>query len=240
MRDTVSVWPRGFSRLFLSSLDIALPADFGKRTGRTQAPCNSSPSRDVLTGLAARGDFPLPESITSRTNKRGRDVEDDGGAGTSNFFDRGLDTADPSHWTSQSFSLVGAQATNEQQNMGYTFALPTRSNDLGRLPLHGDIIFSDPSYPQLFDEAQIVSNYPNYLVGNPPDDTSSMGLPSSAYMVDNSLGLEQMMDPQLYDQMAKIFASSYVTPAGMGFDFSLSSEPLQPSQPLADATEQYQ
>ncbi|KIM80404.1 hypothetical protein PILCRDRAFT_789690 [Piloderma croceum F 1598] len=116
---------------------------------------------DVLCELASVGDFPLPQPSPVSNNKRERDSDSPISAGSAppssissesspGFPDGPRNIAGSRRVTSKE-SRIPSAATNltpmQQPDVSSTFSLPMHSDELARLPLHGQVAFSSNNPP---------------------------------------------------------------------------------------------
>lgn len=109
--------------------------------------------RDVLCELASAGDFPLPQPSPAANNKRERDSDSPisvTSATASSTPSPGQTDAPRAIAVSRRITPLESKmpsATNPttmpRSEVPATFSLPMHSDELGRLPLHGQVAFSN-------------------------------------------------------------------------------------------------
>jgi len=109
---------------------------------------------DVLCELASAGDFPLPQQSPPSNNKRERDADSPFSMTASSSSSPGVADAPRAMAGSRRVeskvpSATKPTTTKPQSNVPSTFSLPMHSDELARLPLHGQVQFSNQNNPTL-------------------------------------------------------------------------------------------
>lgn len=198
--------------------------------------------RDILAELASVGDLPLPKAeLPPVNNKRERQAEPESVASTSHSSpsssggisdDKTRSIAGNRRVSSKQFNsanLTTMPAATQQPPLAapqsqhqvqpstdpaqQLFALPMYTDELGRLPLHGQVSFAS----QAPHAPPIASANPDYWY--PPataDQVQQQHQLPNGSANNNTMSQYSMIHDPLYDQLGASYPSSYTHPASTG------------------------
>ncbi|EGN92361.1 hypothetical protein SERLA73DRAFT_99356 [Serpula lacrymans var. lacrymans S7.3] len=175
---------------------------------------------DILYELASVGDLPLPQPSPTGGNKRERDSDSPISAAPSSSSSAAVVPEVPRNIAGSrrvSHDIQPPQQQQKQQlqpaptppNPAAVFNLPVYSDDLGRLPLHGQVNFANPSGANPLDASAGMW----FPMGTPSAPTQPR---SSGVLANAGVGPYRdvsapayTMDELFYDQMANQYASPF-------------------------------
>ncbi|KIJ60357.1 hypothetical protein HYDPIDRAFT_117261 [Hydnomerulius pinastri MD-312] len=172
---------------------------------------------DILYELASVGDLPLPQPSPTGGTKRERDS--DSPSSTVHSAPTPQDGPRTIAGSRRISRDIQGQQARQQQHVSSTFNLPVYSNDLGRLPLHGQVNFPTSTTSPQMDSSGMW--YPPMSTGNPQASQPANGpsAPSHSHSqnyTQPSVPSQYSMDDLFYDQMTSQFGGPFGTAPQQG------------------------
>uniref|UniRef100_A0A0W0EU63 Transcription factor domain-containing protein n=1 Tax=Moniliophthora roreri TaxID=221103 RepID=A0A0W0EU63_MONRR len=167
-------------------------------------------SWDIMYELATVGELPLPKSSPNTQNKRERDSDSTISSASSTGSPSDVHTSGTR--TIASSKRVAHHRPSESQDMQVSqpeqqlFPLPMYSDDLGRLPLHGQLNYAPRATPESL-EAQPAAGY--WFSGR--DGATSAAIPTqnpatgSMHDLDLPAGFPELADAEFFEQLTSVW-----------------------------------
>ncbi|KAG7089094.1 hypothetical protein E1B28_010803 [Marasmius oreades] len=222
------LWPFNIGAVFSSGIILLLNIWGGKRSGdpmkemadvhKCMQALRSVESRwhaagrlwDVLYELASVGELPLPQASSPLSNKRERDADEpiaskppEESSSSQNLEHRAI---------AGSKRALKSSGTGPQPPQQQLFGLPMYSNELGRLPVHGQLNYTQPDINHDGQSPVDTGSYWFTHVGDiPSDGITGGGLSTTNTMGDINFpsGLPTLADAQFFDQLASMTWTSH-------------------------------
>lgn len=173
--------------------------------------------RDVLCELASAGDFPLPQPSPIANNKRERDSDSPiSGSSVTASSSSSPGVADGpraiagSRRVSKEAKIPPAtnSAMTLHSDMSSTFTLPMHSDELARLPLHGQMAFASNNNPTMDATDHFLYSTLGNTTAAIPGQPSLTNAVSGPDTVNPGSTAAFPMDHLFYEQMGNIMSSS--------------------------------
>jgi len=177
---------------------------------------------DVICELASAGDFPLPQPSPPASNKRERDSDSPASVGSVTASSTSSPELPDGPRTIAGSRRVGSKeskipsvtnpATIVQPDAPFTFSLPMHSDELARLPLHGQVEFSSNNAMSI----DVTDPFWYSTLGNVSATIPGQSHPTGAVdSVHPGASMAFPMDHLFYEQMGNNISSSLNEPPGI-------------------------